>query len=137
MIRHAEQTIRIRRQIHANHIRLFIHDMIDKTRVLVRKSVVVLPPDVAGEQIIQRRDGPAPGKIANDFQPLGVLIEHRIDDVDERFVAIEEAVAAGEQIALQPPFAHMLAENLHHPAVGRNILIRFQNRARENFGSDF
>jgi hypothetical protein len=34
-----------------------------------------------------------------------VLVEHRIHDVDEGLVAGEEAVAAGEQIALQPALA--------------------------------
>jgi hypothetical protein len=29
------------------------------------------------------------------LQPLGVLVEHRIDDVDERLVAGEEAMPTG------------------------------------------
>ena len=42
-----------------------------------------------------------------------MLVQHRIDDVDERLVAIEEPMASGQEIALQPPFAQMLAEHLH------------------------
>ena len=37
-----------------------------------------------------------------DVQPLGVLVDHRIDDVSERLVGVEEAVPAGEQVPLQP-----------------------------------
>jgi len=47
------------------------------------------------------------------FQPLGVLVEHGVHDVDEGLIAREQAVAAGEQVALQPALAGMLAENLH------------------------
>ena len=44
-----------------------------------------------------------------DLQPLRVLVEHRVDDVDERLVAVEEAVPAGEQVALEPALAQVLA----------------------------
>jgi hypothetical protein len=43
-----------------------------------------------------------------------VLVEHRIDDVDERLVAVEESVPPGEQVALKPPLALVLAEHFHH-----------------------
>ena len=82
------------------------------------EAVVILPPDVGGQQIIQRRDFAPPGQARRDLEPLGVLVEHRIDDVDERFVAVEEAVPAGEQIAFEPAFALMLAEHFHHAAAG-------------------
>jgi hypothetical protein len=36
------------------------------------------------------------------------LVEHRVDDVDEGLVAVEEAVAAGQQIALEPALTLML-----------------------------
>ena len=34
-----------------------------------------------------------------------MLVEHGIDDVDERLVAIEQSVSAGEKIAFQPAFS--------------------------------
>ena len=52
-----------------------------------------------------------------------MLVEHRIDDVDERLVAIEQAMPAGEQIALQPAFALMLAEHFHHASARREKLV--------------
>src|SRR6516164_9577008 len=43
--------------------------------------------------------------------PFGVLVEHRIDDVDERLITREKAMAAGEQVALEPALALVLAES--------------------------
>ena len=57
------------------------------------------------------------------LQPLGVLVEHRVDDVDERLVAGEEAVPAGEQVALEPALALVLAQHLHHPPVGGEVVV--------------
>ena len=60
-------------------------------------------------QVVQRTDRAPPGDIMTDLQPLGVLIEHRIDDVDERLVTGEEPVPPGQQIAFQPALALVLA----------------------------
>ena len=69
-------------------------------------------------RIVERGDRPPPGDVPGDLQPLGVLVEHRVDDVDERLVGIEEAVAAGEQVAFEPALALVLAEHLHDAALG-------------------
>ena len=69
------------------------------------------------QQVVERGDRPPPGDVVAHLQPLGVLVEHRVDDVDERLVAGEEAVPAGQQIALQPALALVLAEHLHDAAV--------------------
>src|ERR1700678_3809050 len=42
-----------------------------------------------------------------------MLIEHRIDDVDEGFVAREKAMTSGEEISFEPALAQMLAQHLH------------------------
>ena len=55
-----------------------------------------------------------------------MLVEHRVHDVDEGLVTVEEAVAAGQEIALEPAFAQVLAEHFHHAPVGRQILICLQ-----------
>ena len=52
-----------------------------------------------------------------------MLVEHRIDDVDEGFVAGEEAVPAGEQIAFEPALAHVFAEHFHDAAVRRDMVV--------------
>ena len=46
MIHHRQQTIRIRRQINPHNLGLLVHHQIDKPRILMRKSVVILPPHV-------------------------------------------------------------------------------------------
>ena len=56
-----------------------------------------------------------------DGQPLGVLVEHGIDDVDKGFVGGEEAIAPGEQIALEHTFHSVLAEHLDDPSVRRQF----------------
>ena len=57
------------------------------------------------------------------LQPLGVLDRHRRGDHRERLVGGEQAVAAGEQVALQPALAVVLGEDLHHPPVGADVLV--------------
>jgi hypothetical protein len=52
-----------------------------------------------------------------------VLVEHRVDDVDERLVAVEQAVTARQHVALEPPLAEMLGQDLHHPTVGRQMIV--------------
>ena len=87
------------------------------------EAVVVLAPDMGTEEVVQRGDRPAPRDFIAHLQPLGVLVEHRIDDVDEGFVAGEEAVPAGQQIPFQPALALVLAEHLHHAAVRREVVV--------------
>ena len=84
----------------------------------MREPVVVLAPDGRRQQDVLRRDRRAPRHVVlGDVQPLRVLVEHRIDDVGERLVGVEEPVPAGEQIALQPAEQRVLRQHLHHAAV--------------------
>ena len=57
-----------------------------------------------------------------------MLVEHRVHDVDERLVAVEESVPSGEQITLQPTLALVLAEHLHHAAGGRKKFVARHGR---------
>ena len=118
-----QQAVGVGRQIDADDLGLLIDDVVDEPRVLVAEAVVVLAPDMARQQIVQRGDRPPPRNVIAHLQPLGVLVEHRIDDVDERLVAGEEAVPAGQEIALEPALALVLAEHLHDPPVGRQMVI--------------
>ena len=93
-----------------------------KPGILMREPVVVLPPDRRGQQDVLRRDRRAPRHVVlADVQPLGVLVEHRVDDVGERLVGVEEAVAPGEQIALEPAEQRVLRQHLHDAAVAREL----------------
>ena len=97
--------------------------MVDEAGVLVGKAVVVLPPDMARQQIVERGDRSTPFDVAADLQPFRMLVEHGIDDVDEGLVAGEEAVPAGQQIAFEPALALVLAQHLHHPPVGGEMVV--------------
>ena len=124
MIEDGQQTVRIGRQIDAHDLGLLVDDVIEEAGILVREAVVILLPNVGGEQIIQRRDLPPPGQFQRDLQPLGVLAEHRIDDADECLVAVEKAVPAGEQVAFQPTLALVLAEHrVQHAACRRQEFV--------------
>ena len=92
VIHHRQQTVGIRRKIDAHDIGLLVDDVVEEAGILVGEAVVVLLPDVGGEQVVQRSDLPPPGQFQRHFQPLGVLAEHRIHDANERLIAIEESV---------------------------------------------
>ena len=118
-----EEAVRVRRQVDADDLRLLVHDVVDEAGILVREAVVVLAPDVRAEQVVQRRDRAAPRDVARHLQPLRVLVEHRVDDVDEGLVAVEEAVPSGEEVALEPALALVLGEHLQHAAVAGEVLV--------------
>ncbi len=61
MVRYGKERVGVGRKVDANHLGLLVDDMVDEAGVLMAEAVVVLTPDVRGEQIIQRRDRPAPG----------------------------------------------------------------------------
>ena len=125
VIHDPQQAIGIGRQIDARDIRLLAGEVIDEARILVAETVVILSPDVAREEIVERRDRLAPFQLARQLQPLGMLVDHRIDDRRERLVATEQAVPPGQQISLQPALAAMFRQNLHHsPVPGKVIVIR-------------
>ncbi len=117
-------------QVDANQLGFLVDHVINEAGILVTKPIVVLPPHQRTEQVIQGSDRPPPGNVTRHLQPLGMLVEHRIHDVDEGLVTGKKAVPAGEQIAFQPAFTLVLAEHLKHPAIGRHMLIKRKNLRR-------
>ena len=125
-----QQAVRVGRQVDADDAGFLVDDVVEEAGVLVGEAVVILLPDMGGEQVIQRGDIPPPRQLRGDLQPLGVLVEHRVDDVDERLVAVEQAVPAGQQVALEPAFALVLAEHrVQHPSGGSEELVTGFHRA--------
>ena len=123
VVHHRQQRVGVRRQVDPDDPGLLVDDVVDEAGVLVGEAVVVLAPDVRAQQVVQRRDRAPPGDAGGDLQPLRVLVEHRVHDVDERLVAVEEAVAARQQVALEPALAEVLAEHLHDAAVRREVVV--------------
>src|SRR5215469_7878166 len=108
VISDGEKAVHIGWQIDASDIGALVDYYIEKSRVLVREAVVVLPPYGRSDQKIERRDGIPPGQVIRDLQPLGVLIKHGIDDMYEGLITGEETVPSGEQISLQHSFQRVL-----------------------------
>ena len=63
MVGHREQAVGVGRQIHAHHVGLLVDHVIDEAGILMAEAVVILPPDVRGEQVIERRDGTPPRNV--------------------------------------------------------------------------
>ena len=102
VIGHAEQAVGIRWQVDAAHLRALVQHHVQEAGVLVREAVVILAPHGRGNKQVERGYRRPPGQLATHGEPLGVHVEHGVDDVDEGFVGGEETVAAGEQVAFQP-----------------------------------
>ena len=98
--------------------------MVEEARILVRESVVVLLPDMGGQQIVQRRDIASPRQFPAYLQPLRMLAEHRVDDANEGFVAVEQSMPPGQEIPFQPALALVLAQHgVQHAASRREELV--------------
>ena len=111
VIEHRQQAVGVRRKINACYIRLLADDMVEKARVLMGETIVILLPDVRAEQVVQRGNLAPPRKFGGHLQPFRMLSEHRIDDANEPLIAVEQTMASGQQIAFEPPLALMLAEH--------------------------
>ncbi len=118
-----QQRVGVRRQVDPDDLGALVDHVVDEAGVLVAEAVVVLAPDMAGQKVIQARDRSPPRNVVGDLEPLGVLVEHRVDDVDERLVAVEQAVPTGEQVALQPTLALVLGQHLDHAAGAGEVLV--------------
>src|SRR5207248_5672385 len=86
-------------------------------------AIMVLTPDVGREKIVEGCNGGTPWNVSTRLQPLGVLIKHRVHDMDERLVRGEQPMAAGEEIAFQPSLTGVLAQHLHNPSIGSQVII--------------
>jgi hypothetical protein len=56
VIEHRQQAVGVGRQIDAHDVGLLVDDMVEEAGVLMREAVVILLPDMGGEQIVQRGD---------------------------------------------------------------------------------
>ena len=112
-----QQRVCVWRQIDSDDFGLFVYHVIDEARILMAEAVVVLPPDVGSEQIVERSDRSPPRDVPRDFLPFRMLVEHRVDDVNECFVAGKETVASSQQISFEPTLTHVLAQHFHHAAI--------------------
>lgn len=76
--------------------------VVDEAWILMREAVVVLTPHMGGQQVGERRHRLAPRNLPADFQQFCMLVEHRIDDMDEGLIAREEPVPPCQQVKAAP-----------------------------------
>ena len=67
VISHREQGVGIGRKINSDDLGFLVHDMINETWILMAETIVILPPNMGSQQIVERCDGPAPGNVARNF----------------------------------------------------------------------
>lgn len=100
---HARQeTVGVWRQIYAYNFGLLRRHVVEKTRILVCKAVVILSPHVRSQENVQRRQLVAPRNLVGNFEPFGVLVKHGTNNVDECLVRVEESMPSRQKIAFQP-----------------------------------
>jgi hypothetical protein len=66
------------------------------------EAVVVLSPHGGCKEDIERRNLLSPLDLEALLDPLAMLVDHRINDVNEWFVAVEQTVSAGQDITFKP-----------------------------------
>jgi len=52
MIHHRQQAVGIRRKINAHDLGFLVHDVVNEAGILVREAVVILAPDMRGQQVV-------------------------------------------------------------------------------------
>jgi hypothetical protein len=80
-------------------------------------AIVILSPDGGGKENIKGRDLDTLLDSIALLNPFEILIYHRVDDLDEWFVAVEKTMPSGENITLEPAFTGVLAGHFHHTAM--------------------
>ena len=81
VISHGQKAIDIRWQINTCDVRTFVGDQVEKARILMAETVVILAPHRGSDQQVQGGHWSPPRNLATFLQPFGMLIEHRIDHV--------------------------------------------------------
>lgn len=89
VIHDREKTVTVGREIDADDLGGLIGDDVEETGVLVSETVMVLTPDRGGKKNVKGGDFDTPFDLETLFDPLAVLVNHRVDDVDEGLVGIQ------------------------------------------------
>jgi hypothetical protein len=52
VVHHRQQAVGIRRKVNTDDLGFLVHDVVDEARILVREAVVILSPDMRGQQVV-------------------------------------------------------------------------------------
>ena len=89
MIHSREETVGIGRQVDAYDIWALVRHNIEETWILVRESVMILTPHSCCEKDVERSNLLPPLDLETLLNPFAVLIDHTVNDMDERFITVE------------------------------------------------
>lgn len=68
----------------------------------MREAIVILSPYSGCEEDVERCNLLPPLDFEALLNPFTVLIDHGVNDVNERFVAVEQSVSTGQDVAFEP-----------------------------------
>lgn len=132
MVHDREKTVTVGREVDTDNLGGLVGDDVEETRVLVSETVVVLTPDGGSKENVKRGDFGTPFDLETLFDPLAVLVNHRVDDMDEGLIRVQlegeishkieksikdrthKTVSTRQDITLKPSFNSVLRQNLHH-----------------------
>ena len=100
VVHRREQAVGVWWEVDANDLRALIRYDVKETWILVCESIVILSPYSGSKQNVERSNLLPPFDFKTLLDPLAVLVDHGVDDVDERLVAVEQTVASREDVAL-------------------------------------
>ena len=102
-----------------------VEQQVDKAGILVREAVVVLTPHVARQQNVEAADGSTPRNLTlGGLEPLAVLVDHGIDDVDKALVGAPHAGASGEHVGFVETLTLVLGQLLDNLAgAGQQLVV--------------
>jgi hypothetical protein len=84
-----EQTVSIRRKVDADNLGTLVGNDIKEARILVSETIVVLTPDNGSQENVEGSNLGTPLNLETLLNPLAVLVDHRVNNMDERLVAVE------------------------------------------------
>lgn len=114
MIHGREQAVSVRGKVDTHNLWTLVGHYIEEAWVLVRESVMILAPYSCCKKNVEGRYFGPPVDFKALLQPFTVLVDHRVDDVNEGLIRVEQTVSAGQHITLEPPLLCVLAPRHFH-----------------------
>lgn len=95
-----EQAVGVWWEVDTDNLGTLVRHYVEEAWVLMRESVMILSPDSRSKQNVERSNLLSPFDFETLLNPLAVLVDHGVNDVNERLVAVEQTVPSGENVAL-------------------------------------
>ena len=88
------ETITIWWEVGSHDFRTLVRYNVEKTRNLVHKAVVALLPNCGGYEDVEEGSLGSSFDFVAFFESFAMLVDHRVNEVDEGLVGLKETVAA-------------------------------------------